>query len=190
MPAVGVSVAVQLMKSVVVGVDKLPLATLRLAVGIASTDSLKTKLTAEVSLARRSVSATVMATVGDVRSMSKTWPMKGRLLTSWVSPLSLTRFSPSVPLPLPVLALMFHCVAGGPLASVTEVIVGVPPSPVGSSAKFAGVSPSTGSAKVMVQVAEGALRGLLLARFSDTTVVVGLSSLLIVPVAMAGMPTE
>ncbi len=78
-------------------------------------------------------------------------------------------FNPSVPVPVPVLAETVHVV---PLP-VTEVIAGVPPSPVLTSEKLLAVTPVTLAPKVTVQETLAALVGLVPARMIEVTVVVG-----------------
>ena len=59
-----------------------------------------------------------------------------------------------------------------------------PPRPPFTAAKFADVRPETGWSKTICQVAVAALRGLPLARFSETTVASGRSTGLVVGLAV------
>ena len=102
----------------------------------------------------------------------------------WLMPLSLTRFSPNVPLPVPVDTVTFQLALGGPTASVGGDTTMAPPRPPLIAAKLAAVRPLMGVAKVMVQVAVGALRGLPLARLSETTLVLGRAMMVSVSVAL------
>ena len=113
---------------------------------------------------------------GGVLSMVYTWPVKGKMGTSWPNPVSLTRFRPRVPSPVPVLAVTVHCVAGTPPTAVTPVMAGVPPSPLFTRVKLLLVRPLVASAKVTVHETEPALVGLEPLRLIEETVVSGRST--------------
>src|SRR5215203_2782737 len=68
-------------------------------------------------------------------------------------PVSLTKFRPSEPSPLPVLAVTLHCVSGDAVTAETPVIDG-PVRPEFASVKLLAVRPMIGSAKVTSQVTE------------------------------------
>jgi hypothetical protein len=78
----------------------------------------------------------------------------------------LTIFNPSVPLPVPVLAVTVRV---APLP-VTEVIAGVPPSPEFTSLKLLLLIPVTLALNVTVQETLDALVGLAPATLIDKTV--------------------
>ena len=115
---------------------------------------------------------TIEDTVGGVRSivyraptivLASLWPLASS------TPVREARFSPSVPLPVPSVAVTVHVADGaGPLL-VTLVIVGVPPSPTAGSVKLAGVRPETGVSKVTVQERLEALVGLVPASATEET---------------------
>src|SRR5882672_7998014 len=105
-----------------------------------------------------------------------TSPVNGRLVTLCVTPLSFTMFKPSVPSPVPVVAVIFHVVDGALPDTVTLWTAGEPPRPVFTTAKLPVLTASTALAKTTCQVTVGALLGLPLARLSETTVVGGLAT--------------
>ncbi len=98
------------------------------------------------------------------------------MVTSWVKLVSLAKFKPNVPSPLPVLAVMFQVVEGGPLVSVTLVMLAPLTPPACTRLKLLAVKLSTASAKTTCQVTVALLVGLPLARLSETTVVSGRST--------------
>src|SRR6266508_1978436 len=99
-------------------------------------------------------------------------------------------FKPSVPWPLPVLAVIFQVVAGVALVAVTPVMAGVPPRPVFTRVKLPAVRPSIGSANTTCHVTVGLLFGLPLARLIETTVVSGRSTGVQVWVPIAGAAVQ
>src|SRR3954463_13725642 len=102
--------------------------------------------------------------------------MKGRLVVmSCDSPVSLARFRPSEPSPLPVSTVTLHCVSGAAVTAETSVMDG-PVRPEFASVKLLAVRPEIGSAKVTSHVTEAALVGLALVRVSETPVVSGRST--------------
>ena len=70
------------------------------------------------------------------------------------TPVLFAMFKPSVPLPLPVLAVTVHCVAGAPPTAVTQVIPGAPPRPLFTKLKFAAATPLTALENVTVHCTE------------------------------------
>ncbi|OIQ66091.1 hypothetical protein GALL_523440 [mine drainage metagenome] len=105
-------------------------------------------------------------TVGGLRVRVYTCPVNGKPLNEGVTPVLLTIFNPSVPLPLPVLAVTVQVV---PLP-VTPVMAGVPLNPPLTSAKLLLATPLTLALKVTVQDTLAALVGLVLAVLIDWTV--------------------
>src|SRR5215216_2731162 len=115
--------------------------------------------------------------VGAVLSMVYTCPVKGSgLATSWERPVSFAISRPSVPSPVPVLAVTVHVVDGGPLVGVTPVMAGVPASPLLVKVKLLLLRLRTASANVTVHETEFALVGLLSTRLIERTVVSGRST--------------
>src|SRR5688572_11720173 len=85
-------------------------------------------------------------------------------------------FSPSVPSPLPVLAVTVHCVSGSEVTAVTLVMDAPLTVPVVARAKLLLVRSWMGSAKVTVQETELAFVGEEAARLMDVIVVLGRST--------------
>src|SRR3954451_25239216 len=118
--------------------------------------------------------------------------MKGRLVVmSCDSPVSLARFRPSVPSPLPVSTVMLHCVSGAAVTAETSVMDGLV-RPEFASVKLLAVSSEIGAAKVTSQVTEVAFvelpDGTL--RLIETTVVSGRSTGVQVWVPIAGAAVQ
>src|SRR5689334_22346016 len=85
-------------------------------------------------------------------------------------------FKPSVPSPVPVLAVTAHWVAGLPPTAVTLVIAGAPPSPLLDRVKLLLLRLRTAFANVTVHETEFALVGVVSARLIERTVVSGRST--------------
>ena len=116
--------------------------------------------------------------VGAVRSIVYTWPVMppspapvvpvppSLLFTASTMESLSTRLSPSVPLPVPVLAVTVYVM---PLPD-TPVIAGAPPNPGAANAKSDASTPVTVSLNVTVHVTLDAFDGFAAARVIEVTV--------------------
>src|SRR6185436_6166225 len=96
------------------------------------------------------VDGALMLTVGGVWSMVNACPVKGRFKTERERLMPFTRFRPSVPSPIPVLAATTQLLDGEPPTGVTEVMAGVPPRPPVTKAKLEMVRPDIWLVKLTV----------------------------------------
>ena len=81
----------------------------------------------------------------------------------------LAMFNPSVPVPLPVLAVTVHEVAGAPPTAITEVMAGEPPRPTFTRLKFPDATPLTALVNVTVHDTELKFVGVVCTRLMELT---------------------